>query len=604
MITGVLRQWNLLRNNTAILFPDNNQARHALIVGVLTTTVAVLEAMGVGAVWPFVSALVNPDSIQQASWWHWAEPALGNKTPDQIITYLGLLLVIVLLGKNALVAVQTVQIQKFTQKFFKNLSTWLFTTYINKPYKFFSGSNSAVIVKNVSVETRMIADQVIAPGFMIVSELIVVALIVAVLFVFDPLLATMGLGSVVIILVITSRISRRLNRRYGQMREQSLGGMSKICQEAIRGITDVKVSGTEKYFSDIYKDAAERNARAAAKHNIVHQIPRLVLETILVLGVVGAVLVLDLRQNESGVVATFAMYVAAAYRLLPSINRIAGSAMHLRYFQASFDAIAPILRQAKNEPSTQKIDQIKPLDFLNEINIRGIEFSYVHDKPVLSNANLRVKKGEVIGIIGPSGAGKSTLIHILLGLLPFDKGAYLVDGKPLHESDFIAWRKSIAYVPQHVFIADTTLAGNIALGIDEKKIDRDWLHQVVKITELTQLVKGLPSGLESEVGEQGAKLSGGQIQRIGLARALYRNVPILLLDEGTSALDLKTEERIITNLHSARSDKTIIMIAHRIASLQYCDRIYNLEHGNIGNPVSYQELTLKLNSAEKNNEQR
>jgi ABC-type multidrug transport system fused ATPase/permease subunit len=226
-----------------------------------------------------------------------------------------------------------------------------------------------------------------------------------------------------------------------------------------------------------------------------------------------------------------------------------------------------------------------------ELTLTNVRFRYPGGESyVLDGINLRVAKGEVVGFIGSSGAGKSTLINIILGLLKPDEGQLYVDGHSLNEIDIRSWQAAVAYVPQHIFIADDTLAHNVALGIPHDGIDWGRLNHVLDVVQLSDLVKELPEGVSSQVGERGARVSGGQIQRLGIARALYRDRPILVLDEATSALDVETEERIIRTLHEDSRDRTILIIAHRHLSLRNCDRIYRLENGRIAESLTYEEL--------------
>jgi ABC-type bacteriocin/lantibiotic exporter with double-glycine peptidase domain len=388
--------------------------------------------------------------------------------------------------------------------------------------------------------------------------------------------------------------STRFTRRYGKEREQSFSDMAKVSSEALAGIKDIKIADTSGFFINLYEKIVQKNARANALNSIYQQLPKIVIETIIVTVLLGLILYSKVfLVGPEAIIASLAMYMAAAYRLMPSVNRIITSIMRLRYIEAGFKSIAPALYSALGKKST-KICDSKSIEFHQCIRFNNIHYRYPKsDVDILCGVNIEIKKGEIIGFVGESGVGKSTLFSIILGLLNETEGEKFVDNVRLNEGNIRAWQNQISYVPQHIFISDDTLVRNVALGILDSEINLEKIESSIIISQLYDFIKELPNGIHTVMGERGARLSGGQIQRIGIARALYRDKPILILDEATSALDEKTEEKLMETLNEQNKGRTILIIAHRITSLRFCDKIYQLQgNGNV-QEMRYQQLINK-----------
>lgn len=573
-----------------VLF-DQQQRRQAALLMLFSMVLALIEALGVGSVVPFVTMLQAPQSLEGTRLWNALVIIFGQKSPQSMVLSLGGAVLVVFVLKNALTGIQFRLNYGFVHELFRRLSSRLLASYMAQPFVFFLGANCAVLSKNVMTETYYVAEQIVAPALMLFSEVLVLMAVIGVLFLYEPVLSLIALGAIGVVLGGIFYFSGHISRRLGRTRESTSSQMAKVCHESLSGIKDIKVSGTEAYFVGIYDALAKTQTRATALHLTLEQVPKLVIET----GVAGTLIALILYvkgsgTDASGAAATLAMYLVAAYRLMPSVNRINTSIIRLRYLEAGYAAFAPVLAEALHRKVSDQAPVI-PLPLEKELALTDVRFRYPGgESPVLDGITLRVQKGEVVGFVGASGAGKSTLVNVILGLLKPDEGRLCVDGRSLNENEMRAWQAAVAYVPQHVFIADDTLAHNVALGIPHEQIDWHRLKHVLDVVQLSDLVKELPEGVSSHMGERGARVSGGQIQRLGIARALYRNRPILVLDEATSALDVETEERIVRALHEDAKDQTILIIAHRYLSLRNCDRIYRLENGKVAAAMTYEEL--------------
>lgn len=585
-----------MRESIKVLF-DRQQRKQAVMLMVFSLVLALIEALGVGSVVPFVTMLQAPESLEGTRLWNVLVMVFGQRNPQSMVLSLGGALLVVFVLKNALTGIQFRLNYGFVHEFFRRLSSRLLASYMAQPFVFFLGANCAVLSKNVMTETYYVAEQIVAPALMLFSEVLVLMAVIGVLFIYEPVLSLVALGVIGAVLGGIYYFSGHISRRLGRTRESTSSQMAKVCHESLSGIKDIKVSGTEAYFVGTYDSQARIQTRATALHLTLEQVPKLVIET----GVAGTLIALILYfkgsgTDASGAAATLAMYLVAAYRLMPSVNRINTSIIRLRYLEAGYAAFAPVLTEALHR-NTFEQTPAAPLPLEKELVLTDVRFRYPGgENPVLDGITLRVHKGEVVGFVGASGAGKSTLINVILGLLKPDDGQVCVDGRSLTDKDIRSWQAAVAYVPQHVFIADDTLAHNVALGIPHDQIDWRRLNHVLDVVQLSDLVKELPDGVSSHMGERGARVSGGQIQRLGIARALYRNRPILVLDEATSALDVETEERIIRALHEDAKDRTILIIAHRYLSLRNCDRIYRLENGRVAAAMTYEELQRSVES--------
>ena len=579
-----------MRESIKVLF-DRQQRQQAVLLMVFSLVLAFIEALGVGSVVPFVTMLQAPESLEGTRLWNVLVMVFGQRTPQSMVLSLGGAMLVVFVLKNTLTGIQFRLNYGFVHEFFRRLSSRLLASYMAQPFVFFLSANCAVLSKNVMTETYYVAEQIVAPALMLFSEVLVLVAVIGVLFVYEPVLSLVALGAIGVVLGAIYFFSGHISRKLGRTRESTSSQMAKVCHESLSGIKDIKVSGTEAYFVGIYDSLAKMQTRATALHLTFEQIPRLAIET----GVAGSLIALILYfkasgTDTSGAAATLAMYLVAAYRLMPSVNRINTSILRLRYLEAGYAAFAPVLTEALQR-NVFEHKQAAPFPLEEELVLTNVRFRYPGgESHVLDGVNLRIAKGEVVGFIGSSGAGKSTLINVILGLLNPDEGQLCVDGRSLNGKDIRSWQAAVAYVPQHVFIADDTLAHNVALGIPHDQIDWQRLTHVLDVVQLSDLVKELPQGVSTQVGERGARVSGGQIQRLGIARALYRDRPILVLDEATSALDVETEERIIRALHEDSKDRTILIIAHRYLSLRNCDRIYRLENGRVAASLTYDEL--------------
>jgi ABC-type multidrug transport system fused ATPase/permease subunit len=473
-----------------------------------------------------------------------------------------------------------------------SLSQRLFAGYLRKPYVFHLQNNSAQLIRNTIGHVGEIVS-VIRQTLILISESFILIAISILLLVMEPL----GAIFVVSLLGITSwifgLITRRHISKWGLAREYHEGLRIQALQEGLGAAKDVKLLGRENDFLTHYQEHNFGSAKVGQYQITLQGLPRLWLELLAVLGLAMLVIMLIITGRPlDALFPTIGLFAAAAFRLLPSVNRVIGAIQSMRFS-------LPVVETMYGEIcSMNKADHVvsrkAPLAFKKEISLHNVSFKYSSAEiGVLKNVNLSIFNGQSVGFIGSSGAGKSTLVDIMLGLLSPTNGAVKIDGVDI-QNNTRGWQDQIGYVPQNIFLTDDTLRRNIAFGLSDKLIDENSVWLALHNAQLEEFVKSLPKGLDTKVGERGVRLSGGQRQRIGIARALYHAPAVLVLDEATSSLDTSTEREVMSTIKKMHGNKTIIIVAHRLSTVEHCDHLYKLEHGKI-HEVTFNPITKKVN---------
>jgi ABC-type multidrug transport system fused ATPase/permease subunit len=368
--------------------------------------------------------------------------------------------------------------------------------------------------------------------------------------------------------------------RWGKARQRNEGLRLKQLQEGLGSIKDVKLLGREGDFLGQYSLHNNRHKLASQYKSLLNLLPRLWLETIVVVGTAVLVFILVLRgRTIETIVPILGLFAAGAFRLIPTTNRIISAAQSLRYGLPAIHLIHSEL--ALGAPPPREGDSGPLFVFQSEISLKGVEYTYANaPRPALHQVTLSIAKGECVGVIGPSGSGKSTLVDVILGLLPYDAGQVAVDGRDIR-TVMRSWQDQIGYVAQSIYLTDDTLRRNVAFGIPADRIDDHAVRRALRAARLDDFVAAHPEGLDLVVGERGVRLSGGQRQRVGIARALYHDPAVLVLDEATSALDTTTEDEIMRAVLDMHGEKTILIVAHRLSTVERCDRLYRIEAGQV-----------------------
>ncbi len=464
--------------------------------------------------------------------------------------------------------------------------------YLNQPYSWFLSRHSADIGKTILSEITVVIQQGLSPFILLIANSTVAISLVLLLIIINPLLAFM----VGIILGASYGIIYSISRSYlnkiGQKRLKNNQIRFTAVTEAFGASKDVKVRGLEQNFINRFSNAAQIFARTNSSALAIQQLPRFALEGVAFGSVILVMLYLISQNgNFSDVLPIVSLYVFAGYRLMPALQQIYSSITQLRFIGPSVNSLSDDLKniqQIKTHSNNEKININK------SISLKNIYYNYPNTSRVaLNDINLIIPAHSKVGFVGSTGSGKTTTVDIILGLLEPQKGSLEVDGIAINKENVKSWQRSIGYVPQHIFLSDDTVAANIAFGLDPEEIDNDALEKASKIANLHDFViQELPNQYQTTIGERGVRLSGGERQRIGIARALYNNPKVLILDEATSSLDNQTEKAVMEAVNNLSKDILIILIAHRLNTVKNCDKIFQLEKGRIINQGTFQELKL------------
>jgi ATP-binding cassette, subfamily B, bacterial PglK len=555
------------------------QRRSAVILLGLMLVGMVLETLGVGLIVPAFALMTQGDVPAR---YPAAAPVLrllGQPSQSTLVVW-GMLLLVGVYGFKALfLAFLTWRQMRFVYGMQAELSHRMFAGYLRQPYVFHLQRNSAQLIRNSITETNLFTQTCLVAGLSLITELLVVIGIALLLLVVAPA------GALVVMMILGSaawafhRMTDKRMRRWGAARQVHEGLRIQHLQQGLGAAKDVKLLGRERQFLLAYEEHNLGAARVGARQQTLQQFPRFGLELLAVCALAALVVVLIGQHKPiAALVPILGLFAAAAFRVLPSANRIMMAVQQTRY---ALPAISVLHDELTTLEARTESESAKPAKFDESIVLEDVSYRYPgSDRDAVQNVRLTVAKGTSIGLIGGSGEGKSTLIDIVLGLLTPSRGTVRVDGLDI-QGNLRGWQSRIGYVPQAIFLTDDTLRRNVAFGIADDLIDEVRVWSALGAAQLELFVRALPGGLDTTVGERGVRLSGGQLQRIGIARALYHDPSVLVLDEATSSLDTTTERDLIDAVSALRGEKTIIIVTHRMSTVEHCDWLFRLEAGRI-----------------------
>lgn len=562
---------------------NRKQKRKLIVLLLLTIIGAFMELLGVSLIMPFVNIAVSPESIQGNVIVEKIYLILNIKSTNQFMIFLAIMLVVVYVIKNVyLIFLYNMQF-KFTYQNQKNLEGKLLASYLRQPYEFHLSNNSADLQRNILQDVTGFFQSVLAYLQMFTEGCVCIILFLYLLY----LDKTITLGVVLLLSAFVMVFYGIFKKKIGSIGVKSRFASAKRVQwvqQSLGGIKEIKILGREKFFLDSYDKNAESYADKQRKYQLATVIPRPTMETLCI----SSLLIIVAIKLARGVdvnyfIPTLSVFAIAAFRLLPSFSRISGY-MGIIVFQKSavekvYEDLQSVEKLSRNQDQT--IQNKETIQFLESIYLDKVSFQYPNSsQQVLRDIQLEIPKNSSVALIGPSGAGKTTLADIILGILQPTEGNVCVDGIDIRYN-LEGWNKKLGYIPQNIYLMDDTIRNNIAFGIPEDEIDDEKVLKAIKEAQLMEYYSSLEEGLDSFIGERGVRLSGGQRQRIGIARALYSDPEILVLDEATSALDHDTERAIMEAIAILQGNKTLIIIAHRLTTIQNCDYIYEIKESGI-----------------------
>lgn len=575
---------------------SGRERKRFVVLAVLMVFVALAEIFGLSSLLILLNVLAEPDKIADNRALSFVYEALGFETVFGFQIFLSVAAFILILVAQLIKTGGTYALIRFAVWRGYSISSQLLATYLNRPYTSFINGNSADISRAVLSEVDALVNLVLTPGLRMLSGSILAIGIFIFLLLLDPVITLMAvfiIGSGYSLLYVGLRNKLQ---RLGEQTRSGNKARFRLVQEATGGFKEMKLLGLEGTYIQRFLQAAATVAEAGSLSQILREAPRFIMEA-LVFGVLLSTVLVMLLQNDgdiSAAVPVLGTFGFSVLKLLPTLQQIYFGLASIRNGKPYLEAIYRDSRNWEGEKpgNLTNVGTTPPLSLSRLLDIRNVSYTYPnHDRTALKELSLSIPAQSTVGIVGGSGAGKTTLVDLMLGLLIPQSGEVVVDGTQVVEGNLRSWRRSIGYVPQSIFLADSTVAENIAFGIPLEDIDMTDVERAARLAALHDfVVTELPDGYQTHVGERGVRLSGGQRQRIGIARALYHDPELLVLDEATSALDNLTEQAVMDAIHNIGHEKTIVLIAHRLSTVADCDKIFLLDKGQIVSEGTYDEL--------------
>jgi len=561
-----------------------------IFIGILI--MGVFEVVGVSSIVPFIAVVSSPELIHENIYLKSLYDFFDFNTEINFIVFLGICVISILLISNSYLAFMASIIAYFSSTLCFRLQVRLLENYLMQPYSFFLLRNTSELAKNIIQEIPRVANGFAMQLLLVMSKTIIALFLFSLLLFINPMVAitvTTVLGSAYWVIF---RLVRQRLHKIGEATTKHNFIFYRTANEAMSGIKDIKLHSSLGEFVERFAVPAKKIHRYHAQKVVISFLPRYLFEVIAFGGIVGIIISLvstnTLGKTET-IMPLISLYVMAGYRLMPALQQIYSGLTNLKFNRPAFETLVRDLSNSMEEKVEQKTHARMP--FKDKLEIRELNFSYENsDTKTLNKLNITVYPNTTVGIVGSTGSGKTTLIDIMLGLLVPDSGSISLDGDEINNNNMSAWQNNLGYVPQSIYLTDDTIEANIAFAKSRDEINSDKAIKAAKMANLHEFIKTLPEQYKTFVGERGVRLSGGQRQRIGIARALYHDPRILMLDEATSSLDGITENAIMDAINNLSHQKTIIMIAHRLSTVKECDIIHFMSDGKIIESGTYQQL--------------
>lgn len=568
------------------LLLDRKQKRSMVWIVLMMLVGGVLESLGVTMLVPIITVVIDPVQVERNKYLSAIYDALGLENTTQFAVVMLVAFVGIIVLKNVyLFFQQKVQLRfVYTNQF--ATSRRMMINFMQRPYEYYLNADTSVIQRNITSDVNNMYGLILS-CLQLCSECIVFACLVGVLLAIDAQMIIMVAVLMVALLFLIKKVLKPIMVRAGQDNQDYYSGLYKWIEQSVMGIKEIKIANKENYFINEYAKCGAGYVNSVQKYNIYNATPRLLIETVCIAGMISYFIVIILRGAQvTELLPQLSALAMAAMRLLPSVNRINNYQTSISYFEPFFMGVSDNLQEEIHDKKVSyaaedylQKKEVEKLEIKKEISLQDITYKYPNtDVLIFDHADMVIPVGNSVGIVGTSGAGKTTIVDILLGLLQIESGRILADGVEVREH-YESWLKNIGYIPQTIFMIDSTIRKNVAFGYAEDEIDDEKVWRALKEAQLDEFVRGLPEGLDTSIGERGIRISGGQRQRIGIARALFEDPEVLVLDEATSALDNETEAAIMDSINRLHGRKTLIIIAHRLQTIEKCDMVYRVENG-------------------------
>jgi ABC-type bacteriocin/lantibiotic exporter with double-glycine peptidase domain len=569
------------------------EQKKIIILIILIFIMSLIDMLGVASIFPFIALLTNPKLIEtneMLNYLYRVSSVFGINNVQQFLLMLGLVVLILLIIAFIIRLITIYAQNRFIYEREYSISKRLIEIYLNQPYIWSLSQHSANLSKNILSEVSQVINFSIYPFVQLISSSLATLALLLLLFILDPLLAVVTLLILLICYLIIFFSIKNLLKRIGSECIKANEDRFKLVTKVFGSFKEVKFSGLEKVYINIYSKYSEKYANSQSKSKITSELPKYFVEVLSLGGLIILILVLLSRGIKTElIIPMIGVYAFAGYRLLPALQQIYYSISNLRFSKPSLNLLSNEFKKLKYYE--EELNHA-PISITKSISLNNVFFSYPNTNRIaLKKINLSIPVFSKIGILGKTGSGKTTLVDIILGLIDPSQGELIIDGNIINSSNKRSWQKCIGYVPQQIYLTDSSVAANIAFRADTSDTDYKAVEEAAKIANLHEfIINELPQSYNTLVGENGSRLSGGQRQRIGIARALYHKPQVLILDEATSSLDNLTEKSVIEEIDKLKNKITLIIISHRLITVKNCDLIFLLENGEIKDQGSYNEL--------------
>ena len=567
---------------------DGKQKRVMVIIVFLMLIGGILESLSISVVIPVIEVLLDPLAVEKNKFFAWIYQTLHLSNTSQFTIVMMIALIGAFVLKNLFLFLQNVVQLRFVYTNQFTTSRKMMINFMNRPYEYYLNADTSVIQRSITSDVNNMYGLILSL-LQLVSEAVVFSCLVAVLLVVDAKMILTIAALLLVVLFLIKVVIKPIMVKAGQENQDYYSGLYKWIEQSVMGIKEIKIANKEQYFINEYANCGFGYVRAVQKYNLYNSTPRLLIETVCIAGLVLYMMIVMLQgTGVSEMMPQLTTFGLAAMRLIPSANRINNYLTSISYFEPFFMGVSDNLQEDIHDDNVvydveayAHAKDVEKMDVKKEIKLEDITYHYPNSEAMIfDHADMTIPIGSAVGIVGSSGSGKTTIVDIMLGLLNLQTGRILADGVNVQDN-YEGWLKNIGYIPQTIFMIDDTIRKNVAFGIADEDIDDNRVWEVLKEAQLDEFVKGLPEGLDTGIGERGIRLSGGQRQRIGIARALFEDPEVLVLDEATSALDNDTEAAIMDSINRLHGKKTLVIIAHRLQTIEKCDMVFRVENGKI-----------------------
>ena len=582
-----------------LYFFNRREKLQILVLFVLILFGVLLETSVVGLVYPFISILKTPEIIYEHKVLVWVYSVIGIKSIKGFLILMAIGLIAVYLFKNIYLVLLAYIQSRFIFNKQRTFSHRFFTSYLYQPYTFYLQKNTAELLNKVNSIVPSLFNGFLIHALTFIVEIITTISILVLLILVKPLPSIITISVLGICASVFYKITRKKISELGKLNYYYREKLIWWINQGLGGLKETKILGREEFFINAFDKNNKDLVRIQMFMNVINQIPRSFFEALCITSMLIIILLIMVRNNEfQSVIPVLSMFALAAFRIMPAMNRILAATTLLRYYKCSvevvYDDIISFDKDTDISGINKKSNNTKISIVFNEaIELKNVYYQYPNAvKPALNDISIKIPYHYSIGFVGSSGAGKTSIVDVILGLLVPTRGEVLVDGKNIREN-LSSWQRKIGYIPQNIYLSDDTIQRNVAFGLDDGEINNDRVWSVLENAQLDKFIKGLPNKLDTVVGERGIRLSGGERQRIGIARALYHDPEVLVMDEGTASLDNETEQGVMQAVKNLSGKKTIIIIAHRLSTVKNCDLLYFIKDGTVTERGTYDELFEK-----------